>query len=437
MSVILAIVALGVLILVHELGHFLIAKLCGVYVERFSIGFGPQLLTRTKNGTEYCISAIPLGGYVKLHRMFEEEEAIEGKEGAAFFNKSYPKKIFVIAAGVLFNVIFAVVLMSAIFMIGYKSYSPLVGSVVSGSAAERAGFVAGDRILSVDGESVRSFEEFLYKMNDTVSSLSDIEVVRDGKKFTLPIENLKQSYTNQLGETVEVADTGVELYIPPVVGGIAPMSAAEKAGLQVGDRIVSIAGTPMNRWQDISGAVRTHAEEPLLVVAERDGESLELTITPIANDVSGETIGVLGVIAGGGDLTLRENPFTAVALGFSRTVEMTGLIYKGMWQLVSGKVSADNLGGPILIVKEAANSAKDGIERYFAFTAFISLNLAVLNILPVPILDGGYIVMYLFEAITRRKVGARVRETGQRIGFALLGLLMVFAFYNDIVRFIK
>jgi regulator of sigma E protease len=227
------------------------------------------------------------------------------------------------------------------------------------------------------------------------------------------------------------------VYISPIVGGVSPLSPAEQSGIAAGDKFVSIAGTPIAEWRDISALVRSSAGVPLEIVLERGQEKYTVTITPAANDVSGETVGILGVIAEDGDITLRENPFKAIMLGFDRTFDMVYLTYKGMWQLITGKVSADNLGGPILIVKEAASSAKDGIERYFAFTAFISINLAVLNILPVPILDGGYIVMYLYEAITRRKVGARARETGQRIGFALLGLLMVFAFYNDIMRFIR
>ncbi len=435
MSILLAIVALGVLILVHELGHYLAAKACGVYVERFSIGFGPKLLSKTKGDTEYCISAIPLGGYVKLHRMVEEEEPIAGKEDGAFFSKPYYKKIIVISAGVFFNVLFAVLLLSIAFTAGYKAHSPVVGTVAEGKAGDRGGFLAGDRIKDVGGESIRSWEGFITAINERRGEFS-VGVERNGNNIILNLIPDETEYTNPLGEKGMIADTGMSAYIEPVVGGLTPGYPAEKAGIEKDDRFVSINGEQVRDWDDVVKIVRANPGVPLELVMERQGTEYSVTATPETSGEGAEAIGMLGIISSDGDITLREAPWTALGLGTERTVYMAGLIYKGIGQLISGKVSRENIGGPILIVQETANSAKDGLERYLTFTAFISINLAVLNLLPVPILDGGYVVMYTYERIMRRKISPAVQKAGMMVGMALLGVLMVFAFYNDIMRFI-
>lgn len=438
MSILLAIIALGVLILVHELGHFIAAKLCGVYVERFSIGFGKPLWKVKKGETEYCLSAVPLGGYVKLHRMLEEEDVIEGKESAAFFNKSYPKKIFIITAGVLFNIIFAVLLLSFVFMAGYRAYSPVVGEVEEGRSAYISGFESGDRIVSADGKDIRAWEEFSSLLDSSEGSVS-VVIERNlarRERMELFITADKVDYTMPNGETILIADPGMSVWLEPVVGGLSTGFPAEKAGIKKGDRFVSINGIAMGQWQDVGRVIRDRAELETNVIIERSGERLDFVITP-QKSPDAEGVGLIGVMPPAGDVVLREDMLTSLALGVDRTWAVTKAIGHGLKQLVTGEVSRESLGGPILIVQEGAKSAESGYERYLAFMALISINLAILNILPVPVLDGGYVVMFTYEAVFRRKMSPNARMRGQQVGIMLLALLMVFAFYNDILRFFK
>jgi regulator of sigma E protease len=440
MSVLLAIVALGVLILVHELGHFITAKLCGIWVERFSIGFGPKICSIKRGDTEYAISAIPLGGYVKLHRMFEEEEAVAGRQEQAFYNKPIPKKLLVITAGVLFNFIFAAMVFVLIFMLGYKTYSPIAGTVEAGGVAQLAGMEEGDRILAVNGIDVRSWDEFLTKLDEAGSMLdeagsaasSQVAIQRGNETLQLSITPKYEDYTHPMtGEEMKLIDIDAEFVTPPVVGNVSPSFPADKAGIRKGDVILSVEGAPVEKWTDVGRLIRPRAEMLTEVVVQRGAEELRIGVIPQAND-KGE--GILGVMMSEGDTVLSEPLPKAFVRGVERTFSVTGAILQGISQLITGKVSKDNLGGPILIVQEGARSAESGYERYLAYIALISINLAILNLLPIPVLDGGYVIMFIYEGIRRKRVSIKVRERGQMVGFSLLGLLMVFAFYNDIFR---
>ena len=433
-SILPAIIALGVLIIVHELGHFLAAKACGVYVERFSIGFGPRLWSKTKGETEYCLSAIPLGGYVKLHRMIEDEDTVEGKTPQAFFNKPYHKKIIVITAGVFFNMLFAVLLLAVAFMTGYKAHSPVVGTVSEGKAADMAGFLPGDKITEINGKRVRSWEDILIYVDKHRGEFS-VAVERNSYNAVLDLVPGKTEYINPLGKKEIIADLGMSVYIEPLVGGLTPGYPAEKAGIEKGDKFVSINGEKIGEWHDVVRLVRASPGAPLELLMQREGAEYSVVATPAVSGEGAGAIGLLGIMAHDGDITLREAPWTAVWRGAERTIAMTGLIYKGIGMLLSGQVSRDNIGGPILIVQETANSAKDGLDKYLTIIAFISINLAVLNLLPIPVLDGGHVVIYTYERITRRRINASTQRVSQMIGFAFLGALMILAFYNDIMRF--
>ncbi|MDR0453212.1 MAG: RIP metalloprotease RseP [Deferribacteraceae bacterium] len=435
MSILLAIFALGALIIVHELGHFLAAKLCGVYVERFSIGFGPKLWSKTKDETEYCLSAVPLGGYVKLHRMNEEEEQIAGKENQAFFNKPYHKKIIVITAGVVFNILFAILLFSVIFMVGYKAHSPVVGSVSEGKAADLAGFLPYDKITDVNGKRVRSWEEFLSHIDRRENTEFQVGIERNGKNTVLTLRPDETNHVNPLGENEIISDAGMSVFLEPVVSGLTQGYPAEKAGIKKGDRFISINNEETREWHDVVKIIRTNRGTPLALVMQRDGTEYSINVTPLISGENENATGIIGVFSFEGNIILRDPPWTAVRRGAEKAVMMTGLMYKGIGQLLSGRVAKENIGGPILIVKETANSVQDGPDRYLSFIAFISINLAVLNLLPVPVLDGGYVLMYTYEFIVRRRISPAAQKIGQMIGFALLGAIMILAFYNDIMRF--
>ncbi|MDR2400563.1 MAG: RIP metalloprotease RseP [Deferribacteraceae bacterium] len=440
----LAIVALGLLILVHELGHLIAAKHCGVWVECFSIGFGPKLLSKTKGDTEYCLSLIPLGGYAKYHRMVEEEPVVEGREEQAFFNKPYGKKIYMVTAGVIFNILFAVLLFAAKNMIGYPAYSPVVYSVQDGSAAASAGFLPSDKIISAAGGDIKTWGEFLDKLTVNVQYPIEVKVERDGNIIPLNFTPDFKEDKDIFGDPVKVADTGLSLYIPAEVGSVVFGMPAESAGIMAGDIILSINGAAVSEWKDVGENMRTAVLredgsvppqediQPLTLQVAREGEVLALEVTPKVMD---EGSVLLGISAASGDLVVRELPHMAVYHGFVQTAEITKMIFIGIGKLITGQVSRDNLGGPIMILAEGANSAKAGFGYYILFIALISINLGILNILPIPIVDGGYVVLFTVEKIMSRKIGRFARECFQTAGIALLGLLMVFAMYNDIVRF--
>jgi regulator of sigma E protease len=442
MYILLAVIALGALIIVHELGHFLAAKHAGVWVERFSLGFGPKLLSKTKGDTEYCLSLVPLGGYVKLHRMLEEEPAVEGREAQAFFNKPYLKKLYIITAGVAFNILFAVLLLAVMNMTGYTAFAPVINSVEQDSAGETAGFLPYDKVLTVAGVNVRTWEEFLEKLTVKAQYPVPVEVERNGEKVSLNFYPSFKEEKDLFGDPVRVADTGLSLYISPTVGSTVLGMPAQNAGIMAGDIILSIGGEPVSEWRDVAKTVKSLllTEDgaipadiaPITVAVERGGEVLNFEVTPKAME-NGSFL--LGISAAGGDIIIRELPHTALYNGFTQSASIIGMIYKGIGKLVTGQISRDNLGGPIMILTEGSNSAKAGFSYYIFFIALISINLGVLNILPVPVLDGGYVVMFTVEKLTSRKIGRFARECFQTAGVALLGLLMVFAMYNDIVRF--
>jgi regulator of sigma E protease len=443
-AILLAAFALGILIIVHELGHFLAAKHAGVWVERFSIGFGPKLLAKTRGDTEYCLCLVPLGGYVKLHRMLEEEPIVESREAEAFFNKPYGKKMYIITAGVIFNILFAVLLLAVKNMTGYHVFPPIVDNVQEDSAAAVAGFLPSDEIIAVDGQRIRSWEEFLEKLTPTAKYPIQVSVQRGAESAVIPFTPNFTEDKDIFGDDVLSADTGLSLYIPAKVGSLVFGMPAEAAGILAGDTIASINGEPVAEWSDVAKIMkRSIAQEegapllqenvpPLTVEVERAGSIVALQATP---KVMEDGSLLLGISAPAGSILIREPPHMALYHGFTQTVQITKLIYKGIGKLITGKVSKDNLGGPIMILAEGANSAKAGFGYYILFIALISINLGILNILPIPVLDGGYVVLFTVEKVTARKVGRFARECFQTAGLAMLCLLMVFAMYNDIVRF--
>ena len=443
MNILIAIIVLGVLVFVHELGHFLVAKWAGVYVEKFSIGFGPVLLRKKYGETEYVLSALPLGGYVKMYGEQNEDEPGQetydpAKEGRSFKDKSGWHKAAIIFAGPLFNVIFAILILWGLYMTGIPSYSAIVGKVEQGSIAESAGLKAGDKIVSVNNEKIRSWNEFAQVIADKPNEKVTI-TLSDNRQINLTVG--EKEAADIFGDKEKIGSIGAGLQIDAVIGEVVPNMAAAEAGLLKGDKILSINGEKVLSWNDSADLIRSKPGQELTVIVERQGKELPFKLTPKPTEQgSGEnkkTVGLIGIAPIDGDITVRYGPVDAMIMGLEKSYELTKVIYLGFAKLIQREIPADSLGGPILIVETAAQSAESGFAALLIFMAAISINLAVFNLLPIPVLDGGQLAIIGAEGIMGRPLGEKALGAFQMFGLLVIISLMVFAFYHDIMRLIK
>lgn len=443
MSIIIAILVLGILVFVHEAGHFLAAKWMNVYVEKFSIGFGPKLYSKKYGETEYVLSALPLGGYVKMYG--EQGDAEPGsetydpsKEGRSYTDKNAWQKAIIIIAGPLFNILFGIIIFWGIYIAGVPSYSPVIGNVEAASPADKAGLKTGDKIVMVNGEKIKSWNEFSRYVDDNMNKSLNLEL-SDGRKIYLRVGSKKEK--NIFGDDELVSYTGAELQIDAVVGSVVPNMPADKAGIKTGDKILAINDTPVKSWNESATIIRSSPEKNLTLKIERNGKEMVLNVTPKKSETGAdnkkETAGLIGIGPKESDVVVRYGPVTALQLGLEHSYNLTKSIYIGLAKLVQREIPADSLGGPILIVQTAAQSADNGFITLLIFMAAISLNLAVFNLLPIPILDGGQLVIITAEGIMGRKIGEKALGAFQMFGLAVILLLMVFAFYNDIMRIVR
>ena len=441
--------ALGLLILVHELGHYLVARWCGVKVLRFSIGFGKPLLRRTagRDGTEWVLAAFPLGGYVKM--LDEREAPVAAPELHRAFNRqSVYRRFAIVAAGPLANFLLAIALYWGLFVAGTEELKPRVTLSDTPAIAQAAGVREGDLVVAVDEEPVRSWQDLRWvllrhaldsrEVMLRVRTLEDVEAFRRLDLSGVAIDE---------GGTDLIARLGLRPWrpaIPAVIGRVADGSAAERAGLQDGDRVLAIAGTPVVAWSDLVRLVREAPGRALDFEVERGGEAVKLVITPEAAEEGGAQIGRIGVgvaeAAAGGIAMFGEVRY-GVLEGLSRAVQQTWetsvLSLKMIGRMLTGEVSWKNLSGPVTIADYAGQTAQLGWTHYLKFVALISISLGVLNLLPIPVLDGGHLLYYTVEIIKGGPIPERIMEVGQQIGLALLVMLMAFAFYNDLNRLIS
>lgn len=443
MNIIIAIIVLGVLVFVHEFGHFIVAKWAGVFVEKFSIGFGPVLLRKKYGETEYVLSALPLGGYVKMYgEQNDDEPGMEtydpSKEGRSFKDKSGWHKAAIIFAGPLFNVIFAILIFWGLYMTGIPSYSAVVGTVEKGSVAESAGLKSGDKITEVNGEKIRSWNEFAAFIAEKPNEKVNI-TLSDNRQISLTVG--EKEVTDIFGDKEKTGSIGASLQIDAVIGEVVPNMEAEKAGLLKGDKILSVNGEKVNSWNESADLIRNKPGMELTLIVERNGKEETFKITPKPTEQgSGEnkkTVGLIGIAPIDGDITVRYGPVDAMVMGLEKSYELTKLIYIGFAKLVQREIPADSLGGPILIVETAAQSAESGFAALLIFMAAISINLAVFNLLPIPVLDGGQLAIIGAEGIMGRPLGEKALGAFQMFGLLVIISLMVFAFYNDIMRLIN
>jgi regulator of sigma E protease len=433
------IVVLGILILIHELGHFFVARWTGVGVERFSIGFGPVLARWRGPETEYCLSAIPMGGYVK---MMGEENPLEGGGAPvydaqkAFALKPLWARFLIVFAGPGMNFVLAWVIFAVLLaVVGRPVWPAVLGRVTNDGAAAAAGLQAGDVVTAIDGRPIDYWEDLERAIAGSDGRPLRLGIKRGAEQRDIPVTPRRIVTRDPLfKESREVWSLGTGPQVIPQVGAVSPDSPAERAGLRVGDVVAGVGGQPIFTSDELTQAIQQAAGKPIDVAVQRDGKPV--TVSVMANrvkekneagqDVENWRIGVIR--------SERYNPLAAVGYGAAKTWELTALTVKVLWKFVKLDLPLSNLGGPIQIATESHRQRQEGLAQLASFTAFISVNLAVLNLLPVPMLDGGHLLFFVIEGILGRPVSLKKREAAQQLGLVLLLLLMVFAIYNDLVR---
>ncbi|MCG5493902.1 MULTISPECIES: RIP metalloprotease RseP [Ectothiorhodospira] len=445
-SVLAFVVAIGVLVTVHEFGHYWVARRCGVKVLRFSVGFGRPLWRRVagKDRTEYVIAAIPLGGYVKM--LDEREEPVAEKDLPRAFNRQNVwRRIAIVIAGPTANFLFAIAAFTLMFIVGVSGVKPLVGEVMPGSLAEQAGFERQDEILRVEDKSTPTWELVALNLLEKGLDAREVDVLvrtAGGQEVwrTLDLTDRRQL----LADGPLLDKLGMEVWRPwsePVFGEVLADGAAERAGVRPGDRILSVNGESISSWQAWVEYVRARPDETLDVRLQRNGSPITLTLrTEVRNDGE-ERIGQIGAWPRMDDEAVeamqrqvRYGPFTAIALGLERTWDMSVLTLRVMWRLITGEAAASNIAGPVGIAEYAGVSAVIGFSAFLSFLAIVSLSLGIINLLPIPILDGGHLLYYLVEIIKGSPVSQTVEAIGQRIGLVMIAMLMSLALYNDFMR---
>ncbi len=446
------IVALGVLVAIHEYGHFWTARKLGVKVLRFAVGFGKPLWKRVgADGTEYVIAMIPLGGYVKM--LDEREGEVPETEAAAAYNRqSVATRAAIVAAGPIANFLLAIAAYWLMFVIGISGLAPRLDTPVEGSAAAQAGVVAGTEIVAVGGRDTASWESVRLAMLDSALASPDEAVVlrvRDGNGVSGDIQLMVDAKgTLEHGRDI-VADAGLRPWLPPlapVIDEVSPGEAAAAAGLQSGDRILVVEGQAVTNWGDWVQHIRGNPGVPLRLEIERSGARQELTLIPGVRGEGDNRFGFIGASAKADQDYLdamatlqsvdRHGPLDAIGKAVAETWNMTTLTVQMIVKLVTGQAALENVSGPLTIAQFAGQSASVGIDHYLKFIALISVSLAVLNLLPVPVLDGGHLLFLAVEAIKGSPLSERSQLIGQQIGLALLAGLMGLAFYNDILRLV-
>lgn len=437
---------LGILVVVHEFGHYLVARWVGVKVLRFSVGFGRPLWSKRlgADGTEWAIAAFPLGGYVKMVDEREGEVAVEDLP-RSFNRQPVLSRILVVAAGPAANFLLAIVLYWGLFWHGTEEFKPLLGAPVAASAAAAAGLEDGELVLKVAGEKVQTWQDmrWLLLQRAVDQDLIDLEVINARNEIS--IRRLDVSPVRQSGwDGDALAHLGLGLYrpqLPAVFGTISGNSAAADAGLRSGDTVLGVDGQAIDSWADFVRIVRRSPGKPLALDLLRDGKQMAITVTPAAVDEQGKEIGRIGVAVSDGDrshaalmVTVSYGPLVALTKAVVETWEKSTFTLLMIGKMITGEVSWRNISGPVTIADYAGRSARLGLDYYIKFLALVSISLGVLNLLPIPILDGGHLLYYLVEIIKRGPVSERSMEVGQKIGMALLFMLMAFAFYNDINR---
>jgi len=451
-SILAFVVAIGILVTVHEFGHFWVARQLGVKVLRFSVGFGKPLWLRKSGAdqTEYVIAAIPFGGYVKM--LDEREGEVEEHELSRAFNrKSVWRRIAIVVAGPAFNFLFAILAYYLIFLAGVSGVKPVIGEINIPSPAHTAGVQPGDLIISVNGIETSSWERARFAMLEESVSAEQIILQVQGRDLQIrdKVIDIRELALLKEEQIDLMRDLGISTWrpdVPPIIDQVLPDGAAQQAGLLAEDKILSLENVAIINASQWVNLIRASPEKEMPLRVLRDGEEVELTLTPRSRTEAGETYGYIGVrnrieipesVRREMMVTERYGPLQGIAEAVDKTWRMTWLTLRVLGKLATGEASVRNLSGPITIAHYAGVSARIGLEPFFGFLAIISISLGVLNLLPVPMLDGGHLFYYLIEIFKGSPVSEQTEIIGQKIGILLLFGLMSIAIYNDLLRLVE
>lgn len=452
LTLLAAIFVLGPLIALHEWGHYIVARLCGVKVLTYSIGFGPKVFgwTSKKSGIDYRISALPLGGYVKM--LDEREGNVAKDEQHLAFNRQHPlKKIAIVAAGPIMNFVIAIALFWVLFMTPSEQLATKIGQVLPDTPAAMAQLPVGDKIVAIDGHDVQTWEGINYRLagrmgetdNVSITLQSDAQTDQSTKTYKAPVTQFMQGEAQGKDALTSFGMLPWQPQIAPIVGGLAPDGAASRQGLKVGDRITAINDTAIEDWITATRIIRDNPETLLNFTVLRDDKSVQLQIMPQGKkDNLGNDYGQIGAMVDQTEIVIPDDYKTTVVYGpskslvksFEKTEQLAVMTVSSMGKMLSGMIGLDNLSGPITIAKVAKQSFDISWQMVLSTAALISLSLAVLNLLPIPVLDGGHIVYHFIELIRGKPLSEGVQMVGLNIGLLLLAGFMVLAIGNDISR---
>lgn len=437
MTIIYFIIALSILIIVHEFGHFIVARLSKIRVEKFSVGFGPKLFGVKRGDTEYKVSMLPLGGYVKMSG--EDINDLDRNDEHAFYNKPVGVRACVVAAGPIMNIILCVILMPIVFMIGkdvpsFFYQEPKVIEVRADSPASKAGIDVGDIFTQVGSKDAASWKDVMDDVLISENQDLNFTINRKGRLIekTVRVEGMPGGSGGYIG-----VEPHLFIGNEAVIDNVIPGSPAEKAGIKPGDRVVSMGGKPVESWTDMVEGIAKNKDSEIAINVLRDGKEQTLTIKPeYSEDTRRYVIGVSK------DISKRDIPMTEIRYGFFESIKeglleagrLAGLTFTVLGKLVTLKLSYKALGGPIKIAQITAEAARSGISSFLYFLSFLSLQLGILNLLPVPVLDGGHLVFFGVEAIRRKPLSEKIMNVAQQVGLGLIILLLVLVSINDVMN---
>lgn len=441
-----AILLLGPLIAIHEFGHYIVARKLGVKVLVYSIGFGPTLLkwTSKKSGIQYQLSALPLGGYVKM--LDEREGNVAEEDLPKAFNRQSPwKRIAIVAAGPLINLAFAVVLFWILFLPTQEQLNTRVGKVLPNTPAASVQMQVGDKITAIDGNETKTWEKLNFALVNRVGETGSIEIQADRagqiQTFKLPIQDFLKNQNQSALESLGF--TPYRPHIPAIATKLSADGAAIRQGMKQGDQILAIDGVKVKDWFDVVQIIQASPEKLLKIDVLRQNQRMQLQVMPQAQrDNMGNVSGVLGVQSIPGKInipadykqTIQYNPAEAFGMAVDKTGQISSMILNSIVKMVRGLIGLDNLSGPITIAKVAGQSAEMGWQTFISFMALMSVSLGILNLLPIPMLDGGHLIYYFIELIRGKPVSEQIQLVGLKVGMVLLGSMMLLALFNDFMR---